>query len=82
MSRSILKTWENLMSTWDFFPTWHFEKIPCQHGAPFPDEFLDPGMSSLTIILVSPEEPSLQNADFFSFLYLRDFRIFVEILPP
>ena len=20
-----------------FFPTWRFEKIPCQHGAPFPD---------------------------------------------
>ena len=30
-------TWENLMSTCDFFPTWRFEKIPCQHGAPFLD---------------------------------------------
>jgi len=21
-----------------FFQIWHFEKIPCQHGAPFPDD--------------------------------------------
>ena len=54
-------TWENLMSTWDFFPNMMLgkkshvdmrfprskmgffsqhdvgKKIPCQHGAPFPD---------------------------------------------
>jgi hypothetical protein len=28
----------NLNNDAIFFPTWRFEKILCQHGAPFPDE--------------------------------------------